>query len=63
MKLVNDIRVSKAIMRSIWCFFAFIPFCWVWGVQSFTVFAFIGTVYFVPVHWIFDKVMKDGHSV
>jgi len=30
------------------------------GVESFTLFAFVGTLYFVPVHWIFDKVMEDA---
>ena len=53
-------KFDKAVTRAIFGFFAFIPFCWFWGVESFTLFAFVGTVYFVPDHWIFDKVMKDA---
>ena len=51
--------MDRSITRAVFGFFAFIPFCYFWGVESFTWFAFIGTLYFVPVHWIFDKVMKD----
>ena len=50
---------DKAITRAVWGFIAFIPFCWWWGVEGFTLFSFLGTLYFVPVHWIFNKVMKE----
>jgi len=53
---------NKAGLRALWGFFAFIPFCYLWGINNFTWFAIIGTLYFVPVHWIFDKVMEDGKN-
>ena len=46
------------VLRALWGFIAFIPFCWLWGIKSFTLFAIIGTLYFMPVHWIFDKVIE-----
>ncbi len=52
-------KFDKAVVRSVFGFFAFMPFCWVWGVESFTLFAFVGTLYFVPVHYIFDKVFYN----
>ena len=53
---------NKALIRSFWGFIAFIPFCMVWGVDNFTWFSLLGTLYFVPVHWIFDKVIKDARE-
>ena len=53
-------ELDRAIVRAVWGFIAFIPFCWWWGVEGFTLFSFLGTLYFVPVHWIYNKVMKDG---
>ena len=50
--------MSRSVYRSLWGFLAFLPFCWLWGVKSFTWFSLIGTLYFIPVHWIFDKVMN-----
>ena len=50
---------SISFKRSFFGFLAFLPFCWLWGVEGFTWFSFLGTLYFVPVHWIFDKVIKD----
>lgn len=54
--------IGLSLYRAVWGFIAFIPFCWLWGVDNFSWFAFIGTLYFVPVHWLFDKVMKDGRG-
>jgi len=51
-------KIDRAMLRAVWGFFAFIPFCMVWGIESFTLFAFVGTLYFVPVHWIFDRLMR-----
>lgn len=51
--------INKAVIRAVWGFIAFIPFCYVWGVQNFTWFSLIGTLYFIPVHYIFNKVMKE----
>lgn len=53
-------HIDKAITRAVWGFIAYIPFCYFWGVDNFTLFSFLGTLYFVPVHWIYDKVMKHG---
>ena len=50
---------NKAILRSAWCFFAFLPFAYLWGVQGVTLFALASTIYFVPVHWAFDKVIRQ----
>jgi len=47
-----------SVMRSIFGFLAFIPFCYVWGVNNFTLFAVVGTIYFMPVHLVFDEVIK-----
>jgi hypothetical protein len=63
MSWYNDMRISRAIMRAVWGFFAFIPFCWLWGVDNFTWFAFIGTLYFVPVHWVFDRIYEGVKNV
>ena len=49
---------NMAIIRAVFGFFAFIPFCMWWGVESFTLFSFLGTLYFVPVHYVFDKLVK-----
>ena len=51
--------IDRAMTRAVFGFFAFIPFCMWWDVESFTLFSFLGTVYFVPVHWIFDKLVKE----
>ena len=48
--------MDKAFYRSLWGFLAFLPFCWLWGVEGFTWFSLIGTLYFIPVHWLFDRV-------
>lgn len=53
-------HLDRAITRAVWGFIAYIPFCYLWGVDNFTLFSFLGTLYFVPVHWIYDKVMKHG---
>jgi len=50
--------INRAITRAVFGFFAFIPFCMWWGVESFTLFSFLGTLYFVPVHYVFDKLVK-----
>jgi len=52
--------MDKAVLRAVWGFFAFLPFCYFWGVEGFSWFSFLGTLYFVPVHWIFNKVIKDA---
>jgi len=46
------------LIRSVWGFIAFIPFCYIWGVDNFTNFSFFGMLYFIPVHWLFDKIFK-----
>lgn len=50
--------MKKAVLRALWGFLVFIPFCWLWGVSNFTWFAFIGTLYFIPIHWMFDRLMS-----
>lgn len=51
-----------AVYRAIWGFLVFIPFCWAWGVNNFTLFSVAGTLYFVPMHAIFDRVFVQKGS-
>lgn len=51
-------HTMKALYRALWGFLAFIPFCWLWGVQNFTWFSLVGTLYFIPVHWLFDRIIE-----
>lgn len=51
-----------AIYRAVWGFLVFIPFCWAWGVDNFTLFSVAGTLYFIPMHAIFDRVFVQKGS-
>lgn len=46
--------MMDSLYRSIWGFLAFLPFCYFWGVEGFTWFSFFGSLYFIPVHWVYD---------
>jgi len=47
----------NAALRSLWGFLAMVVFCWFWGIEGITIFALASTVYFVFVHWLFDKIV------
>ena len=49
---------SRAVLRAVWCMLAFVPFCRLWGVESFTWFVLVSSLYFVPVHFVFDRIVK-----
>ena len=47
-----------AVYRALYGFVVFVPFCWLWGIDNFTWFSLAGTLYFVPMHYVFDKIFK-----
>lgn len=50
-------KLGLAVFRALMCFFAFIPFCFLWGIDNFTWFGLVSTVYFIPVHYVLDKLI------
>lgn len=51
-------EVKLATLRACWAFVAFVPFAWLWGIESSLLFCVISTLYMIPVHMIFDGGIK-----
>lgn len=47
-------KLSINIIRQIYAFIMFIPFCYFWGISNFTLFSLIAGLYFIPCYLLFD---------
>jgi len=46
-----------AIIRSVLGYIVFLPFCYLWRVDGYSMFALLSVLYFIPFHHLFDKLL------
>jgi hypothetical protein len=49
--------MRRPVFRALLGFLAFLPFCWIRGVQDYGSFALVGSLYLGLVYWFHDRIL------
>jgi hypothetical protein len=49
--------VRRPLYRALLGFLAFLPFCWIRGVQDYGSFALVGSLYLGLIYWAIDRIL------